>query len=268
MKRLVKEPLLHFLLLGALIFAVYQWRQGPTDEGSLVVNAATVEQLANQYRKTWLKEPDRKTLQQAIDNHIANQMFAERAFAMDMHKDDPVVARRMRMKLEMLNDLSVEPATKEEVSAYFEDNAQVYASGARYSLEQRFFSKATPAAELTEVLQALQNGSDMASQPSLFNDHYEDTSEQQLARAFGSAFVDQIVALPLAVWQGPMASPLGWHFIKLTQRIEASPPSLDTIYSQVQRDATEAKRAQARATFQQQLIDSRQVVIKWPENLQ
>ena len=267
MKRLLKEPLLHFLLLGALIFAVYQWRQGPSDESTLVVSAATVEQLANQYRKTWLKEPDRATLQQAIDNYIANQLFAERGFAMDMHKDDPVVARRMRMKLEMLNDVSVEPASEKEVSAYFEDNAQAYAFGARYSLEQRFFSKGMSTEELNKVLTALQNGRAVASQPSLFNDRYEDASEQQLARAFGTAFVDEIVALPLGSWQGPMASPLGWHFIKLTQRIEASPPLLDTIYSQVQRDANEAKRARAREQFQQQLINSRRVVIEWPETL-
>ncbi len=268
MKRLLKEPLLHFLFLGALIFAVYQWRQGATDEGALVVSAATVEQLASQYRKTWLKEPDRATLQQAVDNHIANLLFAESGFAMAMHKDDPVVARRMRMKVEMLNDLLIDPTTEQEVSAYFKENIQAYTGGGRYSLEQRFFSKSVPEIELAEVLNALQNGDDVASQPSLFNDSYVDASEQQLARAFGSAFAEQILALSLGTWQGPMASPLGWHFIKLTQRVEASPPSLETIYNQVQRDATDAKRAMARKQFQQQLIDSRHVVIEWPETLQ
>lgn len=267
MRRLLREPLLHFMLLGALIFVVYQWRQGGGQGDTLVVPQATVDMLVSKYRKTWLREPTRDEVQQAVEQHVANQLFAEQAFEMGMHLDDPVVARRMRMKMELLNDLTVTPPTESEVSAYFEKNKGKYSRGVTYTFQHRYFGSDIEADKLKAIAAKLAESGDVNSAPSLFSDRYADTSDIQVARAFGSAFVEQLAPLTLNTWHGPLSSPLGWHFVNVTERVEAEPPSLEAVYQQVERDALNKKREQVGQAQLQALLASKTITIEWPEAL-
>lgn len=266
-KKIIKEPLVHFLLLGWLIFAVYQWRQGPDMGDTVEVSAQTVTTLANQYRKTWMRDPTRQELQQAIDHFVANQLFAERAFELGMHHDDPVVARRMRMKMELLNELAVMPPSEGEAAEYFDANTEKYSRGATYSFEHRFFADDTSDATLSAAGEALNSGEEMAGSPSLFAQTYDNTSDIQVARVFGSEFVEQLQALTLGQWQGPLPSPLGWHFVRLSERRQLPPPLLSEIYDQVVRDILNERRELARQEQLQALLDEKVIKISWPEDI-
>lgn len=266
--KILKEPLLHFLLLGAMIFVVYQARQDDDLTQAIRVDAAKVSLLANQYRKTWLKEPTKQDLQIAIDNEVVNQLYARQAFAMGMHLDDPVVSRRMRMKMELLSELDITPPTDAEVSAYFEQNIDKYLQGGRHSFEHRFLDRHSSPARRRETLALLNAGQPVDSDASLFTEQYTNASDHQIARAFGSAFVDPLYRLPLGQWVGPLESPLGWHFINISERIDAQPPLLDEVLNDVTRDALHAKRERAKQEHQQTLINNNKVIIEWPKDLQ
>jgi parvulin-like peptidyl-prolyl isomerase len=265
--KIIKEPLVHFLLLGWLIFVVYQWRQGPEMGDTVEVSAQTVATLANQYRKTWMREPTRQELQQAVDHFVANQLFAERAFALGMHHDDPVVARRMRMKMELLNELAVMPPSEGEVAEYFDANSEKYSKGATYSFEHRFFADDTSDAILSAAGAALNRGDEVAGSPSLFAQTYDNAADIQVARVFGSEFVEQLQALTPGEWQGPLPSPLGWHFVRLSERRQLPPPSLLDIYDQVVRDVLNERREQARQEQLQALMDEKAINVNWPEDM-
>lgn len=265
--KIIKEPLVHFLLLGWLIFVVYQWRQGPEMGDTVEVSAQTVTTLANQYRKTWMREPTRQELQQAVDHFVANQLFAERAFELGMHYDDPVVARRMRMKMELLNELTVMPPSEQEVAEYFTASAEKYSRGASYTFEHRFFSEDSGEEALSAAGVALSRGEDVSGSPSLFAGSYEQASDIQVARAFGSEFVEQLQALGLNQWQGPLPSPLGWHFVRLSERRQLPAPVLTDIYDQVVRDVLNERRENTRQEQLQALISEKSIKVDWPEDI-
>lgn len=266
-KRIVKEPLLHFLLLGALIFVVYQWRQEENTASVIRVDSATVTTLANQYRKTWLMEPTREALQTAIDNHVANQLYADQAFALGMHLDDPVVARRMRMKMELLSELDIAPPSEDDIGAYFDQHRDKYKQGGRHSFQHRFLDRLASPERRREMEAALSHGNGVRSDASLFADQYDNASDHQISRAFGTGFLDQLYRLPLDQWVGPLESPLGWHFVNISQRLEPPLPMLEQVREAVVRDALQAKREQAKRDQFQQLINNNKVIIEWPKDL-
>ena len=267
-KQWLKEPLVHFMLLGMLIFVVYQWRQPELESSPIVVTTDTVEQLANQYRKTWLQEPSKALLEQAVNNHVATQLYAEQAFAMDMHKDDSVVARRMRMKMELLEGLFVAEPTRDEVEEYFKENLNSYIQNRKMSFEHRYFNSPRQSQEWQDMLQQLARGVTVTSDPSMYQDEYDEIQVSRLVRGFGSAFVAFLSDQPLGEWAGPFRSPSGWHIVRLNRLEDPIPPKLDTIFDQVAEDTLRAKREAAKQDALEKLLANHSITIEWPTQYQ
>ena len=110
LKRLLKEPLFHFFLLALLIFAAYGV-VGPTGAGkpdSIVVTAPKIEQMAVIFAKTWQRPPTAQELKGLIDDYVKDEIYTREALALGLDKDDTVIRRRLRQKMEFMNDTNVD----------------------------------------------------------------------------------------------------------------------------------------------------------------
>ena len=77
MRSLLKEPLVHFLLIGTSMFAIYAWNRGNVSESArdqIVVSAGRIEQLNTIFQKTWQRPPTAAEMQGLVDEFVLEEV--------------------------------------------------------------------------------------------------------------------------------------------------------------------------------------------------
>ncbi len=106
MKFFLREPLVHFLLIGAtlfLIFAIFDDPAGP-QSSRIVITDGQIEYLQASFARTRQHTPTEQELRGLIDDYVREEIFYREALALGLDKDDTVIRRRLRQKLELMSD--------------------------------------------------------------------------------------------------------------------------------------------------------------------
>ena len=269
--RWLREPLLHFALIGALLFVAYG-RMHPAGVGGqrIVVSQAVVDDLARQHQARWLRPASAQELASAVEAHVHDEILYREGLALGLERDDPVIKRRVRQKLEIMSEEQLARAapTDAELAAYLARNAARFMRPASVSFEQVFFSGAVPVAEVERNVAAartaLARGADPArlGQPTMLPHSAEQVSVELIARDFGAAFAAKLARLPVGEWTGPVASALGAHLVKITARTPAALPPLEAVRQQVAREWENERRERSRTESYRQMRARYDVVIE------
>ena len=142
MRRLIREPLLHFFILGALLFAFYGWlnRAGFAGPSEIVVSRGQTASLKAQFERVWQRQPTEQELSGLIDNWVREEIFYREALAMGLDRDDPVVRRRLQQKVEFIVDSAIpEAPTAEELQRWLDEHTDAYRIDGTYTLRQVSF---------------------------------------------------------------------------------------------------------------------------------
>jgi len=259
--RWLREPLLHFLLAGGALFLLHGLltRGEPRAPGEIVVSEARMEFLAEGFARTWMRPPTPQELQGLVDEHVAEEVYYREAVALGLDRDDTVVRRRLRQKLEFLFDDVAETAepTDAQLEAYLEEHAEKFADPARLSLRQVLFSAARgdgARSEAERVLAELRSGPGPADpqqlgDPTLLPPALESASLEQIAGTFGSDFASRLEGAPLGQWTGPVPSGFGLHLVRVDRREAGSLPKLAGIRASVVREWQADQRRRANDAF-------------------
>lgn len=250
---LLREPLFHFGLLALLIFAInyaVSARTDQPDEGQIVVSAARIDHMATVFERTWLRPPTEAELQALIDDYVIEEIFVRDAIALGLDQDDTVIRRRLRQKMEFLDDPMVdalEPSDA-DLAAYLADHPDRFALDPRLSFEQVFLSpdKRGDAvmADADALLVALKSGAVAPSDPSLLPEAMTSASLSDIGNIFGADFAKTVVQSPEGAWTGPMTSAFGVHLIRVTRMEAGRLPSLDEVRPAVEREWINARAAE------------------------
>ena len=272
--KILREPLVHFLLLGAVLFLIFGLtNQAGTisSEQRVVVSVGRIEQLATVFGKTWQRPPTSEELKGLIDDFVLEEVYYRQAVAMGIDRDDTIIRRRLRQKLEFLTDdvsSLVEP-TDEELAAYLADNQEKFRVSPSYTFRQVYFNPekygANTEALVAEQLELLRSGKTHGGDASLLPESFDQDSRQAVDGTFGMGFSDELDKLTVGGWQGPVRSGLGIHLIHLEARAEGRLPEIAEIRSVVQREWSNEKRIANRRKMNDRLLEDYEVIIEWPE---
>jgi parvulin-like peptidyl-prolyl isomerase len=273
MKKLGREPLLHFLLLGALIFALNGWRakQRPADAAAprIEVTAAVIERLRAASERQFGKAPDVEELRGQVLAHIREEVFCREALALGLDRDDTIVRRRLAQKMEFLTgDIAAGAQPSDAiVREFFEKNAARYAKASRVSFRHVYFSKEKRAADVeaaaTEALAALTNGAseETMGDPFLHGFEFSRRAPDDIIAAFGREFGEKLPALPTGEWSGPVESSYGLHLVRIETREEPRAVKLEEVRETVLRDFHEEQRRIANSEIFEKLRDRYQITV-------
>ncbi len=270
-QRWLREPLLHFALIGALLFAAYG-RMNPVAEAGhrIVVTQAVVDDLARQHQARWMRPATEKELAGLVEAHVRDEILYREGVALGLDRDDLVVKRRVRQKLDLMAEeqLAAAAPTDTELSAYLAQNAARFMQPATVSFEQVFFDGSASVAEVERAAAtaraALARGADPGKlgQPTLLPRGMEQAPMDLVARDFGAGFAEQLAKLPEGVWAGPLASSLGAHLARVSSRTPAALPPLAAVRQQVARDWENERRDRSRSESYRALRGRYEVVIE------
>jgi peptidyl-prolyl cis-trans isomerase C len=265
--KLLRQPLLHFLLLGAGIFALNAWLgRGNDASRTISIDAGDVTRLAEVWQRQWGRPPSGDELHGLVEQQIREEILYREAVALGLDKDDVIIRRRLAQKLEFLaEDLAADAQpTPADLDAFFAAHPERYREPPRLTFSHLYFSRdrhgaqtdARAASALDKLHQdpALDAAAVRAlGDPFMLQSEFADRTPTELDRLFGGDFGARVAALPAGTWQGPLASGYGLHLILVTNRTDARLPALGEVRDAVERDYIDAKRRDANATFYEQL---------------
>jgi hypothetical protein len=271
-RRLAREPLVHFALLGAALFAVDAWRGGRPG-GRIVVTAGQVEHLSATFERAWQRPPDAAELDSLIEDQIRDEIASREAVALGLDQDDTVLRRRLRQKFEFLaEDAAVsEPPSDAELEAWRDAHAAAYRRDPRLSLRQVFldpgrrgsFVEADAARLVAELTQAGPDAAlDGRGERLLLPAELGLTEQRELASAFGPAFADAVAALEPGRWAGPVRSSFGLHVVLVRERVPGRVPATAEIRPALERDLLAARRSRALEELYGRLRGKYRVVVE------
>jgi hypothetical protein len=204
-----------------------------------------------------------------VESHVREEIFYREAMAMGLDQNDPMVRRRMRMKLEfMLEDLSGQDASDEVLSKFLKQNPDRFRDEAKITLRQVYLDpdrRSDLENDAAELLSRLNAGNDPESlgDRTLAPRTYQLEPQSGIARDFGAAFAREVASLPPAGdWSGPIYSPFGAHLVKIDARIDARIPELAEIRDEVLREYLAEKREQQKNLAYEKLREGYQVTVE------
>lgn len=264
LSKLIREPLVHFVLVGAAVFGLYAlWGGDDQDERDrIVVTEGRVQQLEQVFERTWQRKPTPEELRGLIDTYIKEEVYYREAVKLGLDRDDTVIRRRMRQKLEFLTEPGDELLQPDSAAlqAYLDANKAAFRIEPKIAFTQVFLdpdksAEAPPmrARKALEVLKSSGPGgvSLDVGDPTLLQGSMPLSPLSAIARNFGESFAVNLTDLPENEWAGPIESPYGLHLVRVTARIDGYDPELAEI-----RDTVERKwRADQREAFQGQAYD-------------
>jgi peptidyl-prolyl cis-trans isomerase C len=266
---LLREPITHFLIVGALIFIGYGWLGGRVDAESrtITLTEAQIAQLADGWKQSWQREPTEQELDGLIRDHIKEEIYAREAVRLGLDQDDLVIRRRLRSKMEYIGIAAVEAEQPSDavLQQWLDARPGLYGAGALYSFEQVFVGEDQGRAKvLLEQLQAAPektvNGVRISLPPSM-----EKAKQPEIARIYGEEFSTALVALSRRTWHGPVRSGFGLHLVRVRAVPPQGPVRLADVRQQVENDWRAATKAKREAEAYQGLLDAYTIRIKKPE---
>ena len=249
MKRLLREPLLHFLLIGAALFAAFHFTQPARDLSSsskeIRLSLDELAQMTVLFQSQWRRDPTPAEFNRMVEQRVQSQVLYREALGMGLDKNDEIVRRRMAQKMEFLaEDVAAAREPKsEELKSWFEKNTALFAQPARLSFRHLYFSpdrrggqarddamkalaRIAGQSEDTELTESL-------ADPFMFQEYYRDRAPDYLGKEFGPQFAQAVEKLPTGSWQGPIESGYGWHLVFVDSVIPGRVPAFEEVENEV-----------------------------------
>ena len=270
------EPVVQFLLIGASLFLVHTALRPSQQQVSseIFITDDQAAALFSQFSRTWQRAPSEDELQSLIDEEVRTEIYVREALMLGLDQNDPIIRRRLRQKMEFLNDsqFKAQSPTLTELQAFFDANPDQYQEDARITFQQLFLDPERRGDALdgdaTTLLDQLNGDSPPATLAGLGDPidlalSWTDRPRRDLVALFGSSFTDTLLSQHPGRWVGPIDSAYGRHLVLVESVTEGSVPEFEMIRADLARDWTQSQRLQHEEDAFQKLLDG--YTIRRPE---
>lgn len=268
-RRLLREPLVHFLLAGLLVFILLSGRAPDLGERRIVVDERVVAGLVGRFQDSFRRLPTKEETDGLIRDWVQDQVYYREALVLGLDQGDEVVVRRMRRKMEGMAVAEAETQTPSdaELQALIDKDPARYAEDPRISFEQLYLGADSPDTRRTaeQQLVLLRQGKSVPALPIPLPGKFSNASGADISGQFGDEFTLGLRNVPVGQWSGPIASGLGLHLVRVTERGAAEPPKLSKVRQRVENDWRAAAAAKAQGDVYSRILKGYDVVIELPK---
>ena len=276
--KLLREPLVHFLAIGAGLFLLSGLTGDPAglQSGRIVVTQGQVASLATGFTRVWQRPPTDKELEGLIQDYIREEVYSREAMALGLDKDDTVIRRRLRQKMEFISDdiaAQAEP-TDADLNAYLQAHPDAFRVQRRFTFSQVYLNPerhgehlARDTAQLLVQLNQAGGKADVSAlgDSFLLEHTFEAAPASEVAKQFGEKFATKLGGLPPGQWQGPVESGYGVHLVFVSKRTEGRIPALEEVRDAVRREWANVKRLETNEKFYRELLRRYAVTVERSE---
>lgn len=266
LKPIAREPLTHFLLIGALLFGGLQLVRA-AERPMVRIDEQELNQLVTYWQLQSGRAPTKPEMQAILRDRIDEELLAAEARRLGLDKDDLIIRRRLAQKMAFAGEdvgAIAEPDAA-TLRAYYQRTKAQYATPAHIALRQVFFTgdRGVEAARAAaaQALERARRGEAVAGDPFLLPLTYADASLDDLLRDYGPAYAKAVQTAPLGAWIGPVLSAYGMHLVRVENRQGAEVAPFDQVRGDVRDGWIAERRAANNAAFLQGLHRRYRVVV-------
>ncbi len=272
MKKIIQQPLFHFLLIGAFLFLVFDVvNTSETESKNIIIDQSDIEQFVSTWEMQWKRKPTVDELTNLLQSNIKQEVFYQEALNMNLDHNDEIIKRRLSQKMEFLsNDLaSLTKPTDIELKEYFDKHMDKYLTPYVYSFYQIPFTLDSSGRDYFKKAQSvLKNNPDVTfavmktkGDRFVFPNEFIETPSHQLAQQLGSDFSNALESVETNVWIGPIDSGFGTHLVLITYREAPKKPEFESVRNEIERDFSYEKEKLVNQAIYNQMKKKYQVVI-------
>ncbi len=275
----LREPLVHFLLLGAAIYAAAALAR-PAAEANrndrITVTAGQIRWLGTSWQRKWNRPPTQEELSGLVEELVRETVLYREALAMGLDQDDTIIRRRLVQKLEFLSQdlVATVPPTEQELRAWFAERGERYRAPALTTFThvfvdpdrrgERTLADAEAVAARLRTLGPPGENTASLGDPFLLQAYYPERSEREIAKLFGSEFAREVSRLEPGAWHGPLLSGYGPHLVWVEAHSPSEPAEFAAVRERVRRDWERERRRVFEEDFYARLRARYEIVIEEP----
>lgn len=272
-KRCLREPLLHFLVAGFLLFALYGGLHNSTVNQApqrIEITPEDIQRIEISWLARWQRPPTEQQLQGLLDDYVKEEILYREALKLGLDKDDTIIRRRLAQKMDFLAEdvASLREPSLGVLEAWYKQHQDLYAPPPLATFHHLFFASgkrgADAQAQAQAALATLKDKNSGTGDAYLFKDTYAEQSQDQVARAFGSKFAIALFQQTPGHWVGPMESGFGWHLVWIDALAKPAAPPFETVAQQVKSDWLSEQRSETKRSNFEALKARYEVVVLMP----
>ena len=262
-RRWAREPLLHFLVIGAALFVIYHWLN-PTAANSdtsrrIELTNDDIRQLEISWTAQWQRPPTPEEMRNLVEDKVRQEILYREGLALGLDRGDTIVKRRLAQKMEFLTDdiSALRDPSLDELKKWYAKNRSQFSLPSRITFRHLYFSpdkrgaqaRDAAASALEKLAGKAADAIDLATlaDPFMFQDHYGDRTPDQVANVFGTKFAKELFKLRPGAWNGPVESGLGWHLVWVDSITPGRTPGFEEVdMSQIKSQWLSAQRAETK----------------------
>jgi len=276
--KLLREPLVHFLILGALLFVAFNLlnRHTSADTKKIVVTPGEIENLENTFARAHQRPPDEEELTGLVRDFVREEVYYREALALGLDRNDAPIRLRPRQKMEFISQdvaAQTEP-TEDQLRSYLNSHPDKFRADQQFTFSQVYLDPDRHGRRLNAVAQQMLATLNMSGakadlstigDPFLLEPSSQNASARDVVRDFGEKFATALGELPVGKWQGPVASGLGMHLVYINKRTDGRMPRLDEVRDAVRREWADEYRVEANEKFYEGLLRRYTVTVELPQ---
>jgi hypothetical protein len=276
-QKILREPLVHFLILGALLLFASNLNNKRTsgDTRKIVIAPGQVEHLEDSFARAHQRPPDPDELKGLIRDYIREEVFYREALALGLDRDDAPIRQRLRQKMEFISEDVAAQAqpTEEQLRSYLNDHPEKFRIDKHFTFTQVYLDPARHGRRLDSDAQQMLAQLNMSGlradvsnmgDPFLLEGNTENVSSRDVAREYGEKFAASLAELPTGKWAGPVESGLGMHVVCVTNRTDGHLPQLNEVREAVRREWANDYRLESNRKFYEALLNRYTVTVELP----
>jgi len=269
-----REPLVHFLVIGGLLFLAFdRWGVGSAGASRIVITPGQIDALVANFERTWQRLPTEEEVRNLVQDQIREEIATREAMSLGLDKDDTVIRRRLRQKFEFAAEDTIDatPPTEADLQRWLDANPDAFRQDPEVAFSHVYLSpdahRDTLARDADALLAQLK-ASGATTAPASMGDtlmlpaDVPRSALTEVARQFGDAFATELAKAPTGAWSGPIRSGYGLHLVFVSERTPGRVPPLAEILPVVSREFTSDRRRRQLDALYVRLLGNYTVVVE------
>jgi hypothetical protein len=272
LRKIVREPLLLFVLFGTLMYIIYSQSADYIDKKNkqIFISSAQIGLLEEAFRKTWNRNPTQDETKAQIQNLVMDEVFFKEAVAMGLDKTDPAIKRRLRQVLElMLDDYATIYPTENQLRDYLNAHPDKFQRDPLISFRHLYYP-IEDKEEALNLLLRLKQGKPFDENAIvgllLVPNQFENERKLEVGKLFGNIFTQKLFELEPGNWQGPLESAYGWHLVKISEKVVPGLPELNEIWDLVEREWSVESKKEMKEMQYQAMREQYEIIVEQQED--
>jgi len=276
-KKVLREPLIHFLILGALLLFASNLINKRTsgDTRKIVITPGQVEHLEDSFARAHQRPPDPDELKGLIRDYVREEVYYREALTLGLDRDDAPIRQRLRQKMEFISEDVAAQArpTEQQLRSYLNDHPEKFRIDKHFTFTEVYLDPARHGRRLDSDAQQMLAQLNMSGlradvsnmgDPFLLEGNTENVSSRDVAREYGEKFAASLAELPNGKWAGPVESGVGMHLVCVTNHTDGRLPQFNEVREAVSREWANHYRLESNRKFYEALLNRYTVTVELP----